>query len=445
MKLEFLELLKCPYCGTDLKVGDTYEAKEGKLISGSVKCECSTFTVLEGILNLKISPLNRFLARLVREENTGDAAALSLWSYAESLYKLASFLESTGTPGKLLGKMVLGLGQAMAQRTHRKYSDSRLSFYQLLGSSPAEMYLKHRFSAESLWSLYPFVPLLKLRKGRILDLGCGVGHASSILSSCVEPGQLVCADTMFSNLYLAKKYFAQEAEYICLDANYPLPFKEGVFDTVLMLDAFHYVEARALLAVEMQRILNQQGLLLLLHLHNSLIPNPAPGVPLSPSGWANLFQQLPVKLLPERNSIEDFALNDRLDLAKEYTMSELNSARALVIAGTRDKALYHVYPEVASDFLCNKGNLIINPIYSINHAAERLVLQRKFPNETFRKEYPFTEGYLPERYHIEGELAQVLRGRTLDIASRELSEQGFLCLEELMRKFIIINVPANYY
>jgi len=437
--------MKCPYCGSDFAVGDIYQEKEGEVISGFVRCECSEFVIVEGILNLKIGHLNNYLIKFLKEAKPKEAVRLSLGYYAEDICRIANFLESRGLFGQALGKILLGLVKARQERAYRKYLDKNLSLYNLLGYTSFETYLKHRFSADTFWSLYPFIPIMKENKERILDLGCGGGHASFVISTYIEPKQLVCADSIFSNLYLAKKYSAKGAEFICLDANYPLPFKDGTFTLVFMLDVFHYVPGRASLASEMERVILPHGLLLLLHLHNSLNHNPATGNPLSPSGWVNLFQQLPVKVLPERNLIEDFILRNRLDIAKEYTDVELNYSNALYLVGTKDRSLFRVYEEVAAAFLSNKSHLIINPIYRIKRKRDKLILQRKFPSRSFGEEYPLTERYLPEEHTIEGKLLQIVEGSSLNLASTEVSEKDLLHIEDLMRKFIVINVPKDYY
>lgn len=444
MKTKFLELMKCPYCGADFNLGEVYLEKEGELINGYIKCECSEFPVLDGILSLKLNPLDNYLIKFLKGGKKKKAIELALDNLGESACRLISILGSRGIHGQALGRVLSILVKIRATRRYRRYLDEDLLFYNLLGTNSSEVYLKNRFSAETFWSLYPFIPILKENQERILDLGCGMGHASFVISNYVKPQQLVCADYAFSHLYLAKKYFVKDAAFICLDANYPLPFKEGIFSSILMLDAFHYIDARASLAGEMERTLSPYGLLLLLHLHNSLNYNLAAGQPLSPSGWVNLFQQLPVKALPEKNIVEDFIVGNRLDLAKEYTEVELKPFNALTIIGTRNKSLLQTYQTVWSDFLGNKSNLIINPIYSIEHKQDKIILRRKLPSESFRKEYPLTEKYLPEEYILNEKLTQIVKGRNFNLASIELSEKDFLLIEDLMRRFIIINVPENY-
>lgn len=443
MNEDVLNIMKCPYCGADFNVGEVYQEKEGELINGYIKCECSEFPLLKGILNLKLGPLDNQVLKLLKEKKIKAAVELSLEQYGEITYEFLSFMGYKGIPG-VLGKILSGLVKAIAKHHYKKYSDENQPFYNLLGRNPSEIYLKHRFSADTFWSLYPFIPPLKKNRKRILDLGCGMGHASFVVSNYVKPQQLVCADYRFRHLYLARKYFAKNATFICLDANYPLPFKDGIFSSILMQDAFHYIDARASLAREMERTLSSYGLLLLLHLHNSLNYNLAAGKPLSPLGWINLFQHLPVKILPEKNIVEDFIIRNRLDLAKQYTEDDLNSSNAISIAGTREKSLFKTYQNMWSVFLGNKSNLIINPIYSIEHKLDKISLQRKFPGESFRNEFSLTEKYLTEEYTLNEKLAQMVKGRKFDIASVEITKKDFLLIEDLMKRFIIINVPENY-
>lgn len=438
MKIEFLELMKCPYCGTDFKIGDIFEGKEGEVVTGYVMCGCSEFAILEGILNLKVGFLNGYIIKLLKKGEVKKALGLSLWKYSEGICGLATIIGSKRLRGFLSMLMEID-----AKHVYKKYSKN-ISFYNLLGKDSSEIYLKHRFSAETLWSVYSFIQILKNRE-RILDISCGTGHASFIISTYAKPKEMVCVDRAFRHLYQAKKYFAKGAEFICIDANYPLPFKNNIFDAIFMLDAFHYIDTRASLAKEMERLLLPQGILLLLHLHNSLSYNPAAGKPLSPSGWVNLFQQLPAKALPEDNLVKDFILRNKLDLVKKYSEAELNSCNAISLIGTKNGSLFRVYERIINDFLRHKDNLIINPIYNIDHRGETIILQRCFPGEPFRREYPVTEKYLPEEYIMPEGLCKILNGRTLNLAHANISKDDLHHIEYLMRMFILINVPENYY
>ena len=428
MKQALLELLKCPYCGADFEIEEVFSENEEGIRNGYIKCECNEYPILEGILILKNTATKKYIIEHLKKKEVEKAVAISFKSGVNDICRVADFIEPKPA-GKFIKKCLLGLAKHSSK--YKIISDKNSSFFDALGKGSYEVYLKHRFSSQTFWSLYPFVPLLRRRRERILDVCCGAGHASFVISKYVNPDELICVDGEFKSLYLAKKYFSN-AEFINIDANYQLPFKDGVFSSILMLDAFHYVDARALLAKEFERVLNQEGMLLLLHLHNALAENLAAGKPLSPSAWVGLFD-LNVMALPEKSIIEDFVLRDRLDLSKEYSEEELNSSDAiLMIAGVDLECFDGVWEDILNIKI--KENLIINPIYKMKEEGDKILLEREFPSEFFRKEYPLTEKYLPERCEID---KRFVNGRSIRISdSNEI--------EDLMRKFVVINVPEKY-
>jgi ubiquinone/menaquinone biosynthesis C-methylase UbiE len=453
LKSEFLELIRCAYCGGELSFSKIIEADKGEVSYGLVRCACSEFPVLGGILNLKFTLLNNYyLVRLLNEGKPNQAIALALLNEADRYCRILAFMESKGLLGRALAKTLTTLLMIKARRVYGKYSDDEVSFCDLLDStSPQDRFttfLKHRFSAEALWTLYPFLPLLKENNKRILDLACGAGHASFVISACVRPDHLVCADEAFSSLYLAKKYMAPESEFVCLDANYPLPFKDGIFTSVLMMEAIEYIVARSSLAREMERILTPQKLLLMLHMPNSPTYDEYAGYRLTPrsrappSAWIDFFQhnipKLAVKTLPNRELLADFISKNQLNLSGEYSDSELSSSDNLAIVGTSDSSLFRLYKEVANIFLSSKSNLVINPIYKTQSKTNGLALR-------FRKElskWPEVK-HMPKEFFID-DLKDVIKRGSLDVASNKISRQEWSYIDDLMRSFIVINVPKRY-
>ena len=430
MKQELLKLMECPYCGTDFEIDEVYSENEERVINGCIKCECNEYPILEGILILKNTPMKKYIINYLKKEEIEKAVALAFGNYTNDICRVMDCIEPMPC-GKFLKKCLLGLVNHFTKKEYKRYSNKNLSFCDVLGNSSYEFYLKHRFSSQTFWSLYPFISLLHKNQKRILDVCCGAGHASFVISKYINPDELICVDGNFKSLYLAKKYFSN-AEFINIDANYQLPFKDDIFSSVLMMDAFHYVDARALLAKEFERVLNQEGMLLLLHLHNALVENVAAGKPLSPSTWKGLFD-LNVMRLPEKSVVEDFILRDRLDLSKKYSEEELNLSDAILMIGGAD---LYCFDGIWKDILKIKENLIINPIYKMKVEGDKILLEREFPNEFFRKEYPLTEKYLPERCEID---KRFVKSRRVCV-----SDSNKIEIENLMRKFVIINVPKNY-
>ena len=83
-----------------------------------------------------------------------------------------------------------------------------------------------------------------------------------------------------------------------------------------------------------------------------------------------------------------------------------------------------------------KENLIINSIYKMKEEGDKILLERVFPSEFFRMEYPLTEKYLPEKCEIN---KKFVKGRSVRISGSDEIE-----IEDLMRKFVVINVPEKY-
>lgn len=427
MKQELLELMKCPYCGTDFEIKEVYNEEEGEIINGCIKCECDTHPILEGILILKNTSTKKYMINYLKKKEIEKATAIAFGRYTNDICRGVDFFESKPC-GKFVKKSSIVFANHFCKKKYKRYSDINLSFCEILGNGPSESYFKHRFSTQTFWLTYPVIKLLSKNRKRILDMCCGVGHTSFVISKYVNPDELICVDGDFESLYLAKKYFSN-AEFINIDANHRLPFKGDIFSSVLMLDAFQYVDARLLLAKEFERVLDQEGILLLLHLHNALAKNVAAGKPLSPSTWMGLFN-LNVIALPEKNLIEDFILKDRLDLSKKYSEKELNVSDLSIIGGVD----LDCFDGIWKDIFNIKENLIINPIYKMKEKGDKILLKREFPSESFRKEYPLTEKYLPERCTINKRL---VKGRSVCVL--DLDE-----IEDLMRKFVIINVPKKY-
>ena len=431
MKQELLKLMKCPYCGTDFEIDEVYSENEGKIINGCINCECDEYPILEGILILKNTPTKECIIEYLKKGEIEKAVALSLRDYTNAICRVADFIVSKPC-GQFLKKSLFSFINYLSKKRYKKYSNKNLSFCEVLGNGSYDVYLKHRFSSQTFWSLYPFIKLLRGKRKRILDVCGGAGHASFVISKYVNPDELICVDGEFKSLYLAKKYFSN-AEFINIDANYQLPFKDDIFSSVLMMDAFHYVDARALLAKEFERVLGKEGMLLLLHLHNALVENVAGGKPLSPTTWMGLFDNLNVKALPEKAVIEDFILRGRLDLSKNYSKKELNSSDAILIMGGADS---DCFDGIWEDTLEVKENLIINPIYKMKEEGDKILLEREFSSEFFRKEYPLTEKYLQEKCEID---KRFVKGRSVCVSGSDEIE-----IENLMRKFVVINVPEKY-
>jgi SAM-dependent methyltransferase/uncharacterized protein YbaR (Trm112 family) len=427
MRKTLLKILCCPLCGAEIKIQDTYEETPEALIQGSLHCECDTYPVCQGILILRNSPTKKYVLLFLKERAFQQAAIFAMANYADDVCRLLNFGGSFKT-GRPIRMAMLRTATAFFQRKYCKYFDENISFLELLGNGAYDQYLKHRFSSQTFWSLYPFLPLIRERSDRILEVCCGSGHASFVLSRDIPPDRLIGIDGDFRNLYLASKYFSA-ADFIQTDINTGLPFRDSQFSTVFMMDSLHYVDARALLSKEIVRVTTPDGFDLILHLHNALRENMSAGKPLLPATITRIFPEKQIRLLPEQDVIHDFIQNGRLDVSKQYTDRTIQDADALIIArhAPSEKAV-----AVWDDLLRPDDHLIVNPMYHMEDRDNKILLIRTFPTDAFRREYPLTEAYLPDQYEIEKTVL------------RESGNRSSAVLREMRRRFIILSVPKRY-
>jgi len=384
-------LLRCPYCGSKFIIDQIIKQNSDDIILGYIKCNCSRFPILDGILILKLGSSLDYIISLIEHDRINDARVVASFKFNEDICRFISILKNIN---------LKYLGETLALRVfHRCATTESRFFFDSLGDTPFDVYLKHRFSLESFWSLYPFFNVLK-SNAIIADLCCGAGHSSYIFSNMFSPSILYAVDGSFSNLMKCKRFFAPTADCICADANYPLPFKSRSIDFISIIDAFHYIISKTLLAGEIMRILGPAGTFLALHLHNSLANNIAPGKPLSPSCWAGLFPKVPICIMPERQIINDFLNKNELDLLCKYDENVLNSSNAVSMIGSFDTSILKKYNCHKEKIFSIKANLIINPIYNCILDGDEVILVRKYLGDEFRLEFPLTEKYLPQQLRI---------------------------------------------
>lgn len=164
---------------------------------------------------------------------------------------------------------------------------ARLSFrdaMEALAFGPVGTYFAHR------WSDPTFLSGLALAEahwapGRVFELACGAGH---YLREFARRGaEAAGGDIVFAKLWLARRYLAPAARLVCFDAAVAWPLADRAFDTVFCHDAFYFLPEKPHVASEMRRV---AGRVLVGHAHNALVDNLSAGSPLSPEGYAALFE-----------------------------------------------------------------------------------------------------------------------------------------------------------
>ncbi len=112
--------------------------------------------------------------------------------------------------------------------------------------------------------------------GRLLEIGCGTGHALAWLRRAFEPRQLTAVDLDRRMLAVAadrpRRSPLFEATLACADASC-LPFAAGTFDTVIGFGFLHHVPQWQQALAEVARVLRPGGCYFLEEFYPALYQN----------------------------------------------------------------------------------------------------------------------------------------------------------------------------
>jgi SAM-dependent methyltransferase len=303
-------------------------------------------------------------------------------------------------------------------------------------------YLFHRFANPSLPSAIPPLVVFGDACGKkstrcVLDLLCGVGHASAILNTLRPEVEIVMADSDFVNLSLSRQFVVPRSAAICVDAELPLPFGDSSFDGLLCLDGLHYIRSKVALLREVDRVVNANGVWLFAHMHNATADNVNPGAPLTADGYATRFAFGRQRLMPESEVLHQFLAGGCLDLTEQSDIRSLASSDALTLVGARTETLWEKHAGL-DDALCRRPDLIeFNPLYRAENVSDGLMLRSVWPSESLRRECIGKIPILPEsvlvKQHVLDELAELR-------AAGALSDD----VRKLLRSFVLVCLPECY-
>lgn len=176
------------------------------------------------------------------------------------------------------------------------------------------------------------------------------------------------------------------AIYLQIDANHPLPFKGGSIDYLLALDMVHYVENRSSLVRETERVISFDGLILLLHLHNSLRRNVGAGYRFPPECGKDLVEGVETKDFSDPRLLQEHMNRDTLELSDEHSTSELEVAKPVSLVGSRDPKIFRKYSHVKSHFLGVTDHLYVSlPLQCDEHGRTCLSDALGFPTTSFKE------------------------------------------------------------
>jgi hypothetical protein len=211
-----------------------------------------------------------------------------------------------------------------------------------------------------------------------------------------------------------------------------MPFARGAFGFAMCTDAFMYIWTKRQFVGEMERLVDDEGAVLIGHTHNERTWSPSHGQPLSPEGYAALFETIEPRVFGETNLFADLVAGGPLDLARRDDQETLDRSPALTIIASRRPGVFARHPLTPPGAAA--GELRINPLYTVEPHGDRLQLTLTFPNEEYAEEYGACRQYLPEALSLD-------RTAVASLAAGAVSGD----LIELLRRKVIVDLPKRYY
>jgi uncharacterized protein YbaR (Trm112 family) len=420
MRIETLEFLRCPYCGGRLELDDSHfhRTGDGTIDDGILACQCNIAPVVDGIPVLHTLPDAKTALDHLRARRP-DLARRTMFGLDDAA-QAAAF-------------------DAVASSPSATYRDT----VEALGPSFEGGYFLYRFSdptylvAQAVVHAVGSTVLGGAR--RAIDICGGSGHVTRTLLELTSAPP-VLADLYFAKVWLARRFTAPGCEPVCCDGNAPMPFARGAFSLAMCTDAFMYIWTKRQFVGEMERLvdaaridLERPGAVLIGHTHNERTWSPSHGQPLSPEGYARLFETIEPRLFGELGLFADVVSGGPLDLSRRDDPKTLDANPALTIVASRDQRVFrpHPLPPPAST---PSGEFRLNPLYAVAPHGERVRLRLEFPNSEYEDEYGASRDYLPQEL-------------TLDRAAVASIESGRLGGEliELVRRRVIVDLPKRYY
>jgi len=146
-----------------------------------------------------------------------------------------------------------------------------------LGYGGMAPYMYHRWCLPTYLSGLALLEAHAPEGATLFEVGCGLGHF--IRSWIDNSGPAIGSDLVFSNLWLARRYVAPRANFVCFDANVSFPLASHCADVSFSQDAFHYFRMKEHVMHEMRRVA-ARGIVILGHVHNARHDNFSAGLPL---------------------------------------------------------------------------------------------------------------------------------------------------------------------
>ncbi|MEQ1731123.1 MAG: methyltransferase domain-containing protein [Vicinamibacterales bacterium] len=414
MHVDLLAILRCPYCGSRLElVTSIFHRTDADTIKdGVLGCECCVFPVVDGIPVMHLHPASN-AARERIEAGRPELALLAMVGLDDEA-QAERFEAAIAAPSSTYKDIVEALGPGFEGG-----------------------YFLYRFSDPTFIVADAVVRAVAgtvLRAGgRALDICGGSGHLTRALVPLSKPAP-VLADLVYPKIWLARRFTAPGAVPVCCDGNFALPFARGSFDYAMCSDAFMFIWTKREFVGEMFRAVDgsPHATVLINHTHNQLVWSPSHGNALTPAGYRHLFEVSPAHVYGESALFADVVAGEALDLSRKDTEATLDTNAALTLIASKVGGVFDRHPLQTARTAA--GEWRINPLFDVTDTGAQLQATLRFPSSDYEYEYNACREYLPESVSIDAASFHALQSGTPQPS-----------LDELIRRKVLIDVPAHYF
>jgi SAM-dependent methyltransferase len=299
----------------------------------------------------------------------------------------------------------------------------------------SELYhhFRHRFAQPRHLTSLALASLLPRDERPVLDLACGFGHTLHFWTQRHPGRRFLGLDRNFFELYVARRWIAPAADYVCGDADGPLPFRSGAVGGVLCADAFHYFLRKRACVDELRRIVGPGGAILLARFGNRDV-EPREGYELAPAQYGALFPDTRWAVLSDRAILSRYLEGRAPDLSGSPVPPDAAGEKWLSLAASGDASLFRDHGAF-DRWPHAEGVLRVHSLYrEVERGAEgESVYELAMPSKWFAFENGECREYMPERFTLRAETRSALA-----------SGAGHPDIDDLVRRAAVVGFPARH-
>ena len=293
MRRALVEAMTCPYCLGRFAVPRASGRQTDRIDWGLLRCRCFEFPIVDGVLLLSLAkgyggseealaPYVPLQVAAIRYIGNDDVDGLRGWIgrqiplldrlMATAPVDYVSF--STDLNRRLWPQVETDLYAWSRYEVLGRRGAGRRGIVGALAGNPLGLALfkAYRRLFPPVWSTFYMMrfistELAELRTrlqdipidGPVLSLCCGHGPFELLLRGRAPQVPTVSMDGQIINLFTVKRFIAPDADYICHDAQFSLPFADGHFSHVFSSSCLGEIPTQAHFVREARRVTADDG------------------------------------------------------------------------------------------------------------------------------------------------------------------------------------------